>query len=275
MLIKVILLTEKDPIALDVLISFNAFATMIQVFKRFPLFAAIKYLFAPVKKLSSLAEMESNTLKSVLRRIERRGNTPHPDLFEFVLGADGKPPTTKAELMHLGSVALQMMLAGFGPIGDWYYFTLFLLINAPECYKILTDEIRTEFLHYADINLQSTMRLHYLVACLEESLRMIANNSTGLPRYSSGALVDGHYIPKGVSKDPNTTIFVTIADYLGSRLPFRVVLTLSAEVQSTSISRCNFAHSDIYLRHTRFTMRHTRRTTLRGCLHSASALAPV
>ena len=74
--------------ALDVLISFNAFATMIQVFKRFPLLSPIKYLFAPVKKLSSLAEMESNARKSVLRRIERRGNTPHPDLFEYVLPAD-------------------------------------------------------------------------------------------------------------------------------------------------------------------------------------------
>lgn len=71
---------EKDPVALDVLLSFNAFATMIQVFKRFPLLAPIKYFFAPVKKLSSLAEMESNTRKTVLRRIERRGNTPHPDL---------------------------------------------------------------------------------------------------------------------------------------------------------------------------------------------------
>lgn len=56
------ILTEKDPVALDVLLSFNAFATMIQVFKRFPLLAPIKYLFAPVMKLSSLAEMESNTL---------------------------------------------------------------------------------------------------------------------------------------------------------------------------------------------------------------------
>ncbi|XXH01893.1 hypothetical protein Hte_008255 [Hypoxylon texense] len=190
---------EKDPVALDVLISFNAFATMIQVFKRFPLLSPIKYLFAPVKKLSSLAEMESNTRKSVLRRIERRGNTPHPDLFEYVLAADEKPPTSEAELLHLGSVALQVMLGGFGPMADWYYFTLFLLVNAPECYRILTEEIRTEFENYDDINIQSTANLHYLVACLDETLRMISNNSTGLPRYSPGAVIDGHYVPSGVT----------------------------------------------------------------------------
>lgn len=191
---------EKDPVALDVLLSFNAFATMIQVFKRFPLLSPIKYLFAPVKKLSSLAEMESNTRKSVLCRIERRGDTPHSDLFDHVLPVDQEPPTNPAELLHLGSVALQMTLAGFGPNADWYYFTLFFLINAaPECFKILAEEIRGGFAKYDDINIRSTASLPYLVACLEETLRLVATNSTGLPRYSPGAVVDGHYIPKGVS----------------------------------------------------------------------------
>lgn len=267
---------EKDPVALDVLISFNAFATMIQVFKRFPLLGPIKYLFAPVKKLSSLAEMESNTRKSVLRRIERRGNTPHPDLFEYVLSADEKPPTTDAELLHLGSVALQVMFGGFGPMADWYYFTFFLLINAPECYKILADEIRNAFANYDDINLQSTVHLHYLAACLEETLRMISTNSTGLPRYSPGAVVDGYYIPKGVSKTfyPNTNVSFPLADYVDSRLPFRAVFTLSAGVPSISMNRCSSALSDIYLRRIVFTTRHTPRTTSRDSPHSASALAP-
>lgn len=191
--------TEKDPVALDVLLSFNAFATMIQVFKRFPLLAPIKYLFAPVKKLSSLAEMESNTRKTVLRRIERRGNTPHPDLFDYVLPLDEEPPTNNAELLHLGSVALQMTFAGFGPMADWYYFTLFFLVHSPDCYKVLAEEIRGTFTDYNDINIRSTAILPYLVACLEETLRLVANNSTGLPRYSPGAVVDGHYIPKGAS----------------------------------------------------------------------------
>jgi cytochrome P450 len=190
----------KDPVALDVLISFNAFATMIQVFKRFPLLSPVKYLFAPVKKLSGLKEMESNTRKSVLRRIEMRGNTPHLDLFEYVLSTEDTPPTSNAELLQVGSVALQVMLAGFGPPADWYYFTFFLLINAPKCYKILVEEIRAEFASYEDINVQSTANLHYLVACLEETLRMVSTNSTGLPRYSPGATIDGHYIPKGVSE---------------------------------------------------------------------------
>lgn len=34
--------------------------------------------------------------------------------------------------------------------------------------------------------------MHYLLACLDETLRMISTNSTGLPRYSPGAVVDAH-----------------------------------------------------------------------------------
>lgn len=171
---------------------------MIQVFKRFPLISPVKYLFAPVKKLSSLAEMESNTRKSVLRRIDRRGGTPHLDIFDFVLPADEEPPTGKSELLHLGSVALQTMFAGFGPMADWYYFLLFYLMEMPESYKALTHEIRDTFGSYDRINVQSTAKLQYLTACLEETLRIISTNATGLPRYSPGAVVDGHYIPKGV-----------------------------------------------------------------------------
>ncbi|KAK2615448.1 hypothetical protein N8I77_002202 [Diaporthe amygdali] len=37
------------------------------------------------------------------------------------------------------------------------------------------------------------------MACLDETLRLISTNSTGFPRYSPGAVVDGHYIPKGTS----------------------------------------------------------------------------
>lgn len=171
---------------------------MIQVFKRFPLLSPVKYLFAPVKKLSSLAEMESNTRKTVLRRMDRRGTTPHLDIFEFVLPADEEPPTENGKLLHLGSVALQTMFAGFGPMADWYYLLLFLLIETPECYKGVTDEIRNRFESYDDISIQSTAQLQYLTACLNEALRIISTNSTGLPRYSPGAVIDGHYIPKGV-----------------------------------------------------------------------------
>lgn len=36
-------------------------------------------------------------------------------------------------------------------------------------------------------------------ACIEKTLSMLPSNNTGLPRVSLGAVVDGKYIPEGVS----------------------------------------------------------------------------
>lgn len=190
--------TAKNPIYLDVLLGFNAFATVIQVFKRFPLISPIKYLFVPIAKLSSLAKMEKTTRISVEKRIDRCGNLPHLDLFDFILPADSAPPTRSEDLLHLGSVALQVMFAGFGPMADWYHGVLFFLTEEPEYYEILTKEVRNAFQSYDDITLATAARLPYVEACLEEAIRLLAVNTTGLPRYSPGATVDGHYIPKGV-----------------------------------------------------------------------------
>jgi hypothetical protein len=59
----------KDSVNLDVLLAFNSFATVLQVFKRFPLVKPLQYLFAPFGKVRLFAQMEKATRNSVLRRI--------------------------------------------------------------------------------------------------------------------------------------------------------------------------------------------------------------
>jgi hypothetical protein len=59
----------KDSVNLDVLLNFNSFATILQVFKRFPLVRPLQYLFAPFGKITLFAQMEKATRDSVLRRI--------------------------------------------------------------------------------------------------------------------------------------------------------------------------------------------------------------
>jgi cytochrome P450 len=188
----------KNSAQLDVVLSVNKFTTVIQVFKRFPLFSPIQFLFAPLTKLKSIFEIEEYIRVRVRQRIERRSNADHVDFFEYVMPSNGPPPTDKQEFTHLGSVAIQIMLAAFGPISDWFYGTLFFLLEEAECYKLLTEEIRNTFKSYDDINPRALTSLPYLHACLEESLRVLPNNNTGLPRISPGAVVDGQYVPKGV-----------------------------------------------------------------------------
>ncbi|KAI1779231.1 cytochrome P450 [Hypoxylon cercidicola] len=187
----------KDSVHLDVLLSFNKFATVLQVFKRFPLLTPFQYLLAPMGKVRLFSQMEKATRDSVLRRIDQRGNTEHDDYFDHILPADSPTPSNPRELLHIGSVALQVMFAGWGPMGDLFYGALALLLEEPDCYKALANEVRTHFKDYDSITPAELGSLPYLHACVEETLRMLPSNNTGLPRISPGAMVDGHYVPKG------------------------------------------------------------------------------
>jgi cytochrome P450 len=106
---------KKSSVYLNALLAFNSFATVIQVFKRFPLIWMLQYFFVPFHKLGAFVAMESSTRKATLDRIERVGKTEHPDFFDHILPPGDPKPQTKSELVHLGSLGLQMMFANWGP----------------------------------------------------------------------------------------------------------------------------------------------------------------
>ncbi|OBT60470.1 hypothetical protein VE03_10312 [Pseudogymnoascus sp. 23342-1-I1] len=211
----------KNSLYLDVLLGFNAFTTVIQVFKRFPLLSPFQLFAAPVAKLSSLAAIEQMTRHSVGERIDKRDRTEHNDFFESIMPADSPLPTDQHDLTHLGSVAVQLMFAGFNPMSDWFYSTIYFLLEEAECYKLLTKEIRNAFKGYEDITPGALNSLQYVHACLEESLRLFNSNNTGLPRISPGAVIDGHYIPKGAYVQTSIFALARSPRYFHDPLHFR------------------------------------------------------
>lgn len=192
----------KNSQYLEVMLAFNSFATVMQVFKRFPLLHHMQYLFAPFSKLLAFASMEEGTRKAVKRRIERRGATEHVDFFDYLLPpeTEAMPTPSRRDLTVMGSLGLQLSFAAFGPMSDWFYGTIWFLLQESDCYDELVNEIRSKFESYEDITpaALTDRNVPYLRACLEESLRVLPSNNTGLPRHSPGAVVDGHYIPPGV-----------------------------------------------------------------------------
>jgi cytochrome P450 len=119
------------------------------------------------------------------------------DYFDFILPDDEPIPESKQELTHIGSLALQVMFPNLGPMADWFYGTILFLLDKPEYYRILVAEIRDKFNNAEEITPIALACLPYLHACMEESLRLLPSNNTGLPRLSPGNFVDGIYTPKG------------------------------------------------------------------------------
>jgi cytochrome P450 len=123
------------------------------------------------------------------------------------------------------------MFAGWGPMADLFYGVLVLLLENPETHKLLTREIRESFSSYGEIVPgKALMSLSYLHACIEESLRLLPSNNTGLPRISPGAVVDGRCIPKGVSMNlftsSSSSVSVLLSSHVNSCHPSILTLRL-------------------------------------------------
>ncbi|RYP10844.1 hypothetical protein DL764_000396 [Monosporascus ibericus] len=188
----------KSSDLLDSINGVNFFGTMNQIMKKFPLLTPLMFLVIPVSVIRSLPRVLSLNSKEVQARIERRGKTEHLDYFEQLCPEDGVVPTDKKRRAHLEQVAGQLMLAGFDPIANQFYSTIYFLTQEPQVFSLLKKEVRGTFKNYDDINPDGLVPLKFLHACLQETLRLHTNASFGMPRISPGAKVDGTYIPKGV-----------------------------------------------------------------------------
>ncbi|KAI0203726.1 cytochrome P450 [Astrocystis sublimbata] len=192
---------ERDSDYLNIVLSFNRFATMTQALRRFPWLSYLRYLVLPVSLVGKLMQLRKVSLEEMHRRLTMKGATEHIDYFEQLMPADGKVPEDPDELLHLSKISTQLMFAGYLPPSDWYYGTFFHLLHNSRCLETVTQEIRDAFSSYDEITPETAASLPYLNACLKEALRCF-NTSVlidGMPVYSPGAVVDGHFIPKGTT----------------------------------------------------------------------------
>lgn len=78
----------------------------------------------------------------------------------------------------------------------------YLLLKNPKTLARLTHEVRSTFKSDEEINISSAAQLTYMIACLDESLRMYPPVPIGLPRIvaKGGRTLCGKYVPEGVSR---------------------------------------------------------------------------
>lgn len=171
---------------------------MSQVTRKFRLYF-LPYLTIPFSVWFVMPQLISMHSQDFKQRIERRGTTEHLDYFETLMPYDKPVPTDKKDIYHLENIGGQLLLASWQPLANQFYSLIFFILREPTRYAKLVKEIRGEFSAAEDINIESTSTLRYLGACIQEGLRLHQDTVDGLPRISPGAVVDGHFIPRGVS----------------------------------------------------------------------------
>ena len=227
--------------------------------KRFPLLFPLVFLALPPRLATVLPILLRSNLKIVQERVARRNDLKHPDYFSFLL-PEGKPAPSDDFLV---AQANHLIVGGLDPDTNLFTAAIHYLLENPETYDRLKDEIRGRFLSWDQMSNDAIQPLPYIHAVIEETLRLHTNGAFGLPRISPGATVDGHYIAKGVSilVEPRSSF----AD--GTSVWYKQPLSQSPTQSVILKTRATFIQSDGFQQTISITTaRSTRMTSLRSNL---------
>ncbi|CAL5865821.1 uncharacterized protein PFLUO_LOCUS27 [Penicillium psychrofluorescens] len=162
----------------------------------YPILAPIVRQFLPKRLTKMRQEHFALCTEKVHRRLEVK--TDRPDFWTYIMRYNDERSLTTVEME---SNAALLILAGSETTASLLSgFTYYTLTN-PRAHQKLLHEIRGTFKSIHEINFQSVSQLTYLVAALEESLRVYPPVPSIIPRVvpKGGALIDGEFVPEGIS----------------------------------------------------------------------------
>ena len=90
----------------------------------------------------------------------------------------------------------------------------YLLLTNSEALAKLTQEVRSTFKTEEEITINSVANLTYMLACLDEALRMYPPVANGLPRVvprGGGSILD-RYVPEDVSQTSSMIFYILSQD---------------------------------------------------------------
>ena len=102
---------------------------------------------------------------------------------------------------HIQANSSAMLIAGSETTASMLSGVTFLLLTHPQYLQKVAEEVRTKFNSEDEITLTSVTRLTYMLACLNEAMRVYPPVPFGMPRIvpKGGVQVDGEFIPEDVS----------------------------------------------------------------------------
>ncbi|KAJ5773864.1 hypothetical protein N7457_008760, partial [Penicillium paradoxum] len=189
---------------------------ILQALSFYPLVKQALLSMAPASMKEAHERHQKLTEQKMFRRMEKEEG--RADLIEGLLRKKEELNLSVGELIANAEI---LIIGGSETTASLLSGVTYLLLTNPSAYEKLKTEVRTVFQSQEEINLISVNKLSYMLACLDEALRMYPPIANGLPRMSpaGGAKVLGEYIPENTYvavhqwalyrredyfKDPNT-----------------------------------------------------------------------
>ncbi|KAF2028697.1 cytochrome P450 monooxygenase-like protein [Setomelanomma holmii] len=169
---------------------------------KYPMFQYIEKLKTLFKNTANINAARLEFFKLAHDKVERRleKGTDRPDFFSYITKSQEieAKALTRDEMdsnstlfLAAGSETTATILSGV---------TYLLLANRDKLSKLIY-EIRSRFTSASEITIEEVNKLEYMIACLQEALRMYPPVPTGFPRVVpvGGDHISGYFIPAGTS----------------------------------------------------------------------------
>lgn len=178
--------------------------TWLQTASFFPWFKLA--IFATIPK--GLREKREEHMRLTKKKLSRRMElgAERPDFIESLLRTkDG----LEMDLTQLQANSSVLIVAGSETTATLLSGVTYLLATNADALAKLTEEVRATFKNEGDIDYLSVSSLPYMLACLDEALRLYPPAPLGIPRVvpEGGGHVAGHSVAKGVSLSPPPSSF--------------------------------------------------------------------
>jgi cytochrome P450 len=153
------------------------------------------------------------TEKVVMKRVHDRALHGRPDFMDSMLKHRGeKDGLTDTELVSNSAV---LVMAGSETTATVLSGVTYWLLRTPEALRKVTNEVRTAFESETEIGFtNTTARLPYMLACLEEGMRIYPPVPSGLVRQTlpgAPTEISGYQVPAGVSSlSPSPSAFSSL-----------------------------------------------------------------
>ncbi|KAH8750286.1 cytochrome P450 [Diaporthe sp. PMI_573] len=130
-------------------------------------------------------------------KLTKRMKVNRNDLVQAMLDIDTNNEKEMDKLFMNTSV---FIVAGSETTATVLSGVTFLLLSQPDKLARLTDEVRNAFESEEDITMAKASQLEYMLACLEETLRLYPPVPIGMPRIvpKGGRIISGSYVPENV-----------------------------------------------------------------------------
>ncbi|QKX57275.1 uncharacterized protein TRUGW13939_04386 [Talaromyces rugulosus] len=145
----------------------------------------------------SVQEARNTHKKLTEAKMSRRMATVdgRPDIVDGLLKRKEELSLSVHELISNAEI---LIIGGSETTASLLSGVTYLLLESPEAYRQLVNEVRSTFEDQNDITLVTVNKLTYMLACLDEGMRMYPPIANGLPRVvpKGGAQVLGEWIPE-------------------------------------------------------------------------------